>query len=178
MLISFRVRQRVDGKWIPDHPELVPYYAECSSEGTILQIREMLFSLIDEQVPNTYTLDMPVEEAMDYAFKLIDARTTAIINAGFVFEGIRFSVSVKAQVRYATMLMVAASLQYPLGVNSLDDHSFLDLTDANHTAAFCMTALGYVKQAIDSGTEQKDAIRGMSDATLILGYEDPRTIPG
>lgn len=178
MPTTFRVRRKTDSIWTADHPELAGYNLEYFHPAATPQMaREALFPLIEEQQPGDYTLDMSLEDARAEAFAQIDERTTALINAGFVFEGIVFSCSVKAQVRYSTMLMMAGTLPYPLAINSLDDQESLDLVDANHTTGFCLAALNHVKGSVDSGTTQKNAVRAMTEVSDVLGFTDPRAVP-
>jgi hypothetical protein len=176
MPTTFRVRRRADGVWTADHKELDRFYMEYHGD-TYQDARQALFPIIEEQLPGEYTLDMPLDDAKKLAFEQIDARTTALIDAGFVFEDVRFSCSVKAQVRYSTMLLVANTLAYPLPINSLDDLEVLELQDSTHTTGFCIAALNHVRAAIDSGTAQKDTVRAMTDVETVLDHVDPRPMP-
>lgn len=174
-MISFRVREVSPGRWEPDFPGLGDdaYFA---SDGSVDHeaIRESLFTAIDGLYPGVYTLERNLDEERDHAFLRIDRRSDALIQEGFPFEGSVFSLSVEAQVRYSTMLMLAGALPYPLTVNSRDDRSAVDLLSAEHTQQFCMTAMGFVKSIVDSGSEQKSVVRAMEDVNALAAYQDPR----
>jgi hypothetical protein len=179
MATSLRVRQREDGAWVADHSELVAdgtaYYPDLNAEvpPTLAEIRQCLFAAIEAAHPGEYTLDFDADYARDDAFKRIDRRSDELIQAGFSFEGSVFSLSVEAQVRFTAMLMLADALPYPLAINSLDDRSAVSLVSGDHTRAFCMAALGHVKGVVDTGSAQKELVRGMGE-TELLAYVDPR----
>jgi len=176
MPTPFRIRKIVElNRWVPDFPGLgdKAYYAD---DGTVPYdaIRVSLFEAIDGLYPDTYSLEYDISDLRDEAFLRIDARSDELIKAGFAFEGSVFSLSVEAQVRYTTMLMLADALPYPLAINSLDDRSAVELQSGDHTRAFCMTALGHVKGVVDSGSVQKALVREMTDVAELVAYQDPR----
>lgn len=175
MPIPFRIKQRGDLRWVPEAPELadVAYFSDDGVSPPDA-IRESLFVAVNNLYPGVYTLELDLVSERDLAFRRIDQRSDELIEAGFPFEGSVFSLSVEAQVRFSTMLMLADALPYPLTINSLDDRSAVDLLNGDHTRAFCMSALGHVKGVVDSGSVQKGLVRDMTDAQAISDYQDPR----
>lgn len=174
MLKYFEIK-RVGDLWVPADPRVEDLarfqHDEVSSFG---QIRAYLFVPVEAAFPGEYALDWPVPQLRADAFVRVDAASDALILNGFSFEGTTFSLTIEAQIRYATMMMLADALPYPLGINSLDDNVCLQLQNGDHTRLFCMTALGYVKGVIDSGTVQKDVVRAMETAAELAAYQDPR----
>lgn len=176
MPIAFRIKKLDDGRWVPDFDglETSAYFSDNDNGTPEEPIRESLFAAIDELFPGQYTLERDVAYERDEAFRRIDRRSDALIQEGFPFEGSVFSLTVEAQVRFTNMLMLADVLPYPLTINSLDDRSAVDLQSAAHTQAFCMTALGFVKSVVDSGSVQKNIVREMTDVNEMVAYSDPR----
>lgn len=166
---------RVGDFWMPADPparDLARFQQDEVS--SFEQIRAYLHVPVETAFPGIYHLDWPVPKLRADAFVRIDATSDELFARGFLFEGIVFSITVEAQIRYATMLMLADALPYPLGINSLDDNDCLYLQNGDHTRGFCMTAMGFVKGVVDSGTVQKDFVRAMETAEELVGYQDPR----
>ncbi len=111
------------------------------------------------------------------AFAKIDARSDALIAAGFNFGGIVYSCSLEAQIRMSSMLMVADQFTYPLEINALDDRSKGILNSPQDTQMWALTALQHIKSVVDSGTVEKDRIRNATDVPFLANYEDPRLLP-
>jgi hypothetical protein len=111
------------------------------------------------------------------AFKQIDIRSDQLISAGFLYNNVIYSCSVEAQIRYSTMMMLADKFTYPLEINSLNDRDKGTITNADEMYAFCLSALAHVRTVVDSGTVQKDIIRGATEVQTILNYVDPRQPP-
>jgi len=154
---SFRVRKVPElGQWIPDHPGLdkLTYFVDDGKTSRAL-IRQALFSNIDGLRPGEYVLDESIDDGRKEVFERIDERTYELIEKGFEHQGIVFSCSERAQIRYNGMLSLSAGLTYPLEINSLDDKQRLTLASAEETVAFCVAAATYVRDQVDSGTTLK-----------------------
>ncbi len=126
-----------------------------------------------ENPPDLVDLDMLRMQA----FIKIDARSDALIAAGFEYKGIVYSCSLEAQIRMNAMLMLAANFTYPMEINALDDLTKGILENPQDTQAWCLTALGHIKAVVDSGTVEKDKIRGATDIAYLANFEDPRPMP-
>jgi hypothetical protein len=170
--------KRVGNLWVPADPEVEDLARFVQDDqSTMTQIRYYLFAGVEEKMPGIYALDWPIPELRSTAFSRIEQRSGELIQAGFSFEQVIFSLTQEAQIRYTTMMMLADMLPYPLGINSLDDSYCLYLQNGDHTRMFCMAALSYVKLIVDSGTIQKDRVRAMDSADELVRYTDPRPIP-
>lgn len=176
MTIPFHIQVRGD-RYVPAHHGYEHIVSHGINDGESMEdIRRQMFDVInaEDMHPGVFHFDKSLQELRDEAFSRIDARSDGLIASGFPFEGSVFSLSVEAQVRYSTMLMLAAALPYPLTINSLDDRTSVDLLSEQHTQAFCMTAMGYVKGVVDSGSVQKSLVREMTDTAELTVYQDPR----
>lgn len=177
-LKPFEIRKRPDGFWVAADPAAEPHARFMQDdESTLSQIRYYLFARVDEAMPGVYALDWEINQVRQEAFARIDARSDALIAAGFRFQDVVFSLSNEAQIRYATMMMMADHLGYPLSINSLDDKNKVELVSADHTRAFCIAALNHVRGVVDSGTVQKDHVRTLMTADELAQYVDPRPEP-
>ena len=110
------------------------------------------------------------------AFAQIDQRSDQWFAAGFDFDGVRFSLSERAQIRYTNMQIFAEAL-VPLTVNALDDTSAVTFTVADELRNFCMTAMAVVTQIVNDGAEQKEIVRGLQTGEELAAYQDPRPPP-
>lgn len=179
---GLRIRQRADGSWIADHPELLAEEVvtypdpQAPTPMTLEQIREALLSVLDVSHPGEYSLDVDLPYYRGQAFEKINARTAELIALGFSFAGAVFSLSLEAQVRYTAMLLLAAQIG-PLTINSLDDEATANLATPEDVQLFCGGALSRVRELIDSGTTQKDWARAQNDWTALVQYTDPRVVP-
>ena len=170
--------KRVGDFWVPAEPQLENLARFRHDDvSSFDQIRAYLWVAVEAAYPGVYALDWPMPQLRAEAFTKIDARSDALIGAGFVFEGLVFSLTTEAQIRYATMMMLADMMPYPLGINSLDDNGIVQLQSPDHTRAFCLTAMAYVKGAVDSGTVEKDRVRGAETIEALMTFEDARPLP-
>lgn len=180
---TFRIRQEGDF-WVPDHEELaaeswrIPVFTSAAVE----EIRAQLWHIANAASPGIYTLDPSIEELRQLCFAKIDARSSARINAGFVFDGVLFSMSASAQQRYAAMEMKVDKLHaagaFPLPINSLDDTEVLALRDKEHLLAFCDGPFFHTLHIVGEGTYFKQMIRDSEDPAFIASFEDPRPLSG
>lgn len=128
-----------------------------------------------KEPPLTFEFPPPDTEALRLeVIKQVDIVSTALIRRGFEFEGIIFSMTNEAQIRYLGMQADADFLPYPLPINSKDDSTFLMLTSAEHTLNFCRGAKLHVMGVVATGTIQKQIVRGMQTVQDLSAYEDAR----
>jgi hypothetical protein len=165
-------------RWHPSHIELqhIDFWTHPDEPMTEEQIRERLFSIVDAQYPGKYSLSYDIDMLRAEAFARIDSRSDRLIAAGFDFDGVRFSSSLEAQIRYTNMLSLA-DMMAPLDVNSLDDASCRTLQTPDDLRAFCLAALAHVKGVVDSGSTQKEIVRGLQTAEELVDFVDPRPPP-
>lgn len=128
-----------------------------------------------EEPPPVFEFPPPDIEVLRLeVIKQVDVTSTALIRQGFEFEGIIFSMSNEAQIRYLAMQSDADYLPYPLPINSKDDSTFLMLQDAAHTIAFCRGAKAHVMGVVGSGHLQKRAVHSLQTPEALGAYVDPR----
>lgn len=106
----------------------------------------------------------------------IDARTDAMIDRGFTFGGIIFSLSLKAQMRIEGMDRFRNDplCEYPVSWNSLDDTQHLSIPDAATLHVFYLTAAGTLRACVDSGTALKDLVRAAATIAEVDAIVDSR----
>jgi hypothetical protein len=162
-------------RWIPDHPEIPQDVVDYAypTDTPIEEVRAALFRTVDEMYPGLFQLNKDLEELRGEVLAQIDVRSDALLRS-FTFEGIVFSLSVNAQIRYEYMDRKAEQLPYPLPINSLDDRDMLILTSPEHTHAFCHQSTVHVMTVVMSGTMQKDIIRAATTVEELENYTDPR----
>jgi hypothetical protein len=175
---TFKVRKSIihgNAAYVPDHADIESLAYTLDQDIDEETARRNLFEVFKEPFPGRFTLDVDIDEAKQSAFAKIDRRSRELINAGFTFDGIKFSMSLEAQARYLDMKYGADELPYPLPINSLDDSEMLVLENPVQTRAFCTAARNHLLMVVGSGTLQKDYIRNhVTDWRVAVAYEDPR----
>jgi high-affinity nickel permease len=106
----------------------------------------------------------------------IDDKTRELIQQGFTFAGLVFSLSTSSQ---STLLGLDALrndplLVYPINYNTLDDLDVYAIPDAATMHAFFLTAVGTVRAWLDSGTALKNLVRAAATVAAVNAIVDPR----
>ncbi len=106
----------------------------------------------------------------------IDARTDALIAAGFVYSSKTFSLSDAAQNRLMGIHQVRddAATTYPIRWNTLDDGDVLELADSAAVHSFYLQALGTYRAHVDGGTALKDQVRAAATIAEVDAVTDSR----
>jgi hypothetical protein len=106
----------------------------------------------------------------------IDARTSALIDQGFVFSSKVFSLTLAAQAKMTGIHAVRehVALTYPIKWNTKDDLDTHELTDAATVESFYLTALGTIRTHLDSGTALHDLVNAASDQPSLDAVSDDR----
>lgn len=179
-MIRLTVQHSAGGLWHPIHPDLwhdISFLVPPESHMTEEQIREAVFELVEAKFPGKYTLGLDLDEVRQDFFELVDRRTFELVEQGFVHQGIRFSCSERAQIRYNGMIQLASGMTYPLEINSLDDTKRLVLESPEETIAFCVAAANHVRNLIDSGTVLKKQACAATTKEEIDAVVDDRMPP-
>lgn len=141
---------------------------------------------VDALTPDeVVTLDTTVAEqtaaaALDLAksnkFAAIDAKTTLLINRGFVFANLAFSLSQSAQSTLLGLEQIKddPALVYPINYNTIDDSSYLALVNAAMVHGMFMTAVGTYRYWLDSGTALKNQVRAATTVAEVEAIVDNR----
>lgn len=102
----------------------------------------------------------------------IDDRTDAIIAAGFLFDGNRFSLSIQAQMNWSALFSMQSLISFPIGVTTLDNTTY-SLSIGN-LIPFIGTGMTVVKTAIGSGRALKIAVNNAADQAALDAVVDTR----
>lgn len=170
---TLQIERSDDGKyWIPAHAS-IKNICFCLATEAEEEARQILMRFIEEIYPGEYTLEYDIEKLRGEVLAKIDLRSDELLHA-FEYQGIIFSLSPKAQIRYEFMDRTADTLPYPLPINSLDDRDMVVLTNPADTRAFCGASTNHVFAVVGSGTEEKNKIRAMTTVEELQAYVDPR----
>jgi len=102
----------------------------------------------------------------------IDARTQAIIAAGFPFDGHQFSLSASAQMNWSALETFQALISWPVAVTTMDDQEY-SLAIENKTV-FCATGVAAVYAAYASGRALKLQVNAAADQAGVDAVVDTR----
>ena len=114
-----------------------------------------------------------LDQFKEDAFQSIDARTAELIAGGFVYEDLRFSLSLAAQLRMSelTFLLSNGGLDFPMVWNTLDDQGQLEFLNSIDVRAFIQEGSRTVVAIVNSGTRLKTQVRTaltISEVGLVL----------
>ena len=106
----------------------------------------------------------------------IDAKSEKLINDGFMFDNVRFSLSHNAQLNLIGLYHSrdATVMQYPISYNSKDDTIVYAISDAATLEAIYFTAFGAKKSILDAGTALKQQVRDATTVAEINAVHDNR----
>ncbi len=109
-----------------------------------------------------------------FLFDKIDTKTKELIDQGFVYAQITFSLSANAQNNLLGVYSAKELLTYPFKWSAKDDSSTYDIADATEMATFFMTALATKKSHQDSGTVLKVQVQAATTISEIKAIIDNR----
>jgi len=94
-------------------------------------------------------------------FELINEKTEYLISLGYTYNGLKFSLSEKAQTNILALYSTKDDnvLTFPISWNTIDDLQFFNITDSQTIANIYYTALATKKNCLESGTFLKNQIR-------------------
>ncbi len=173
----FRIKQAaVEGfsspMWVPDHPEL-ENLANHPIDGTAYEtVRSILHARIDPAFPGVYWLTPTLAEAKADKVAEINAKTAAIIAAGFPYQGQRYPLTVQA-VQH-NMWMPSLTLGSNIVFSNIDDTvqtSFDSFTIGN----FIATGRAFFNSTILSGTTLKKKVLDATTVAAVQAIQDTRT---
>lgn len=106
----------------------------------------------------------------------ININTETLIQAGYTYSGLTFSLSEKAQTNILALYSTKddPNLTYPIVFNTIDDLDTFEALDALTIANIYYSALTTKKTYIDSGTVLKEQIRVATSAAQIDLIQDNR----
>jgi hypothetical protein len=109
-------------------------------------------------------------------YQEIDTRTDELIDRGFNFGGLTFSLSQAAQSTLLGLDLTKGDplLSYPIKYNTKDDSDTITLNNAVEVHGFFLTAVGTYRQWLDSGVALKDLVRSANTVADVIAILDER----
>lgn len=104
----------------------------------------------------------------------IDARTQALIDAGFVFDGRTYALDGVALQQLIAFDSMRADLTYAVELNTKDNTFKLKIGSSDDLHAFCLAGFVVVRANLDSGTALKDLVRAAAAVADVKAIVDPR----
>lgn len=116
-----------------------------------------------------YTVDLNIAKEDKYSY--VDKNTVDLISAGFPFDGLKFSMSITAQINWSNLLNLPDAM-FPINVMSIDEQVYV-LTLAEKIN-FYYTALNFKNGYLQSGSVLKGQIKAMNNIVDVENFVDPR----
>lgn len=120
----------------------------------------------DDYVPDELKRDALLEMAKGR----IDAATDARILTGFQFSGRNFKLTIENQINFQTECSLRDMLTYPHRVKAID--GYFDFESAEQYRLFYLAGIAFIRQAVEAGWAQKDALNNLSTAELISAINE------
>lgn len=138
----------------------------------------------DEAALGALVAANPLKGAKAAKYGAINARSTALIEAGYAYQGKHLSLGMDAQIQYMGLELAVIltsldpnlpQLTYPVLWNVLDDNEApLSLVDAAAIHALFLTALGTFRYWKDTGTALLAQTRAATTLAEVDAVVDPR----
>ena len=155
VVIRFLAMPEFDGPVDPD--QIVPILAEPPDPAVVAQVDAYMAG------------HGPLLSVIKYeAAQVIDATAEFRITQSDGFEyppdsGMRFSMSVVAQVKWLGFYAARDSVPYPITAPTKDDQGSISLANAEAVAGLYLTMVGTMKAILDGATAAKAAIVAATD---------------
>jgi len=104
----------------------------------------------------------------------INARSDALIEEGFVLNGIRFALDQKATNRLLGLMILGTSAPFPIPWGNIDDSEFVTLSNAADVQAMFAAASHAEAVAGLSGQALKQAVRAATTRAQVDAVQDNR----
>jgi hypothetical protein len=115
---------------------------------------------------------LPTAKALKY--KAIDARTRELIDLGFEANGLRFSLSVGAQLKLLRLDLIRDALDFPVVFNTLDDCASYSIATPGALHEFVVQGLLRVHEIVEGGSDLKNLVRAAQTVADVVRIADPR----
>ena len=108
--------------------------------------------------------------------EIINSKTAEMIEAGYTYNGLQFSLSDRAQTNILALYSTKDDpiLSYPIKFNTIDDLNTFNAVNASEIANMYYSALATKKGYLDSGTILKEQIRNATTQTEVDSISDNR----
>ncbi|MEI8244350.1 MAG: hypothetical protein WCI51_00885 [Lentisphaerota bacterium] len=107
---------------------------------------------------------------LEMAKNKIDAATDTRILTGFQFSGHNFKLSLENQMNFKTESEMRDYLVYPHRVKAID--GYFAFESAEQYRLFYLAGIAFIRQAVEAGWAQKDALNNLSTADLIAAINE------
>ncbi len=157
--VEIAQRTQYNGKWYfnPDGAEIIATVPDKPSPWHILQTGQW--------IPNESKRDELLELAKDK----IDKATDRKILGEFTFSEHKFKLSLENQMNFKTECELRDVLTYPHRVKAID--GYFDFDSPEQYRLFYLAGIAFIRQTIEVGWTQKDALNNLSTAELIAAIE-------
>lgn len=142
-------------------------------EITVLSDTDYLYTI---QSSMWYTVNQPslVEEKRQRCLT-IDTNTRSLLAKGFSYQGVVFSLSEAAQLKWGGMYLTRASItQWPVTVMGMDDASTVSLANDGAISDFYMVGFSRVFDCLSGGVTLKQAVAAAIDHEALSAIQDLR----
>lgn len=158
--VDIAQRTQFNGKWYfnPDMAEIIATVPDKPSPWHIL--------LSGQWLPDESKRAALLETAKDK----IDAATDARILTGFQFSGHNFKLTLENQINFQTECSLRDMLTYPHRVKAID--GYFDFDSPEQYRLFYLAGIAFVRQTVEAGWTQKDALNNLSTAELISAINE------
>ena len=118
----------------------------------------------------------PLEDRILLTLKLIDMKTHEIIQRGFIWIGVKFSLSIPAQSNWNSLFTrnLAGKLSLPYEVTTEDDDPYV-IQDQSEFDGFIDQAVFVVGYQIYYGRQLKTYIKSVTTHEELDAFADPRS---
>lgn len=114
---------------------------------------------------------MTLEELKNVRYVEIDLRTQELIEVGFPWAGLTFSMSTSAQINWSNFPNLPSAL-FPLPIMDKTENLYM-LAEADRTN-FYLSALDYKNTQLQSGSILKGQIKACADEACVQSIVDNR----
>lgn len=131
-----------------------------------------LKSVVEAHVPD----EKHLATAKAQKFAVVDRRTKRIIDQGFVYNGVRHSLSENMQKNLLGAMQVKdVAATFPIKFNSIDDLTDTIITDAASLEVMFATAMMAIRVAWEGGTALKAQVRAATTVEEVNAISDTRS---
>lgn len=141
-------------------------YRKATAEELASGFPEMIEILV-EDLPD----DMTIEQAKQEKFGLIDTKTQELIFQGFVFAGLKWSLSINAQINWNNIPQMP-EFAFPLNMQDMDGTNYV--LSYEERMNFYYTAMAAKNTHLQSGNALKKQILQLTTIEEVISFLDPR----
>jgi hypothetical protein len=144
--------------------------------STVLTVDPVGNTITTDLLANVAATNVPtnVPLAKANACAAIDARSEALIANGFVFNGVTFSLSASAQVKWLGLAVGATGMTFPYVVSNIDDSATFSIPDAPTVEQMFGAAMTTIAGILAAGVALKTQVNAAVDSAGVAAVVDTR----